>query len=220
MRRDINSFDANICRSCAASFQATPVTSCRRCFSVLEKEDDSKNLCCSPCARLPAPAFEQLLACYLYKDGVRQLIHKLKYTNRPYLAKTLARLIQDRLTPDFNITAFDALVPVPLHPARHREREFNQAELIARQIGEQYDRPILTALRRLKNTQPQSTLDEKTRWTNMEDAFEITRPSLVKNKSLLVIDDIVTTTATTRAASLCLKNAGARSVCVLAFAKG
>jgi competence protein ComFC len=111
-------------------------------------------------------------------------------------------------------------VPVPLHPARHREREFNQAELIARQIGEQYDRPILTALRRLKNTQPQSTLDEKTRWTNMEDAFEITRPSLVKNKSLLVIDDIVTTTATTRAASLCLKNAGARSVCVLAFAKG
>ena len=220
LRRGMNTFDANICRPCAASFEATPVTSCRHCSASLNQEDDLKTLRCVACSRIPEPAYERLTACYLYKDGVRHLIHKLKYANRPYLTKTLERLIQNRLAPGFNFKQFDALVPIPLHPARLREREFNQAELIARQIGVRCERPVLSALRRTKRTRPQSLLDEKTRWANMENAFDVTRPALIKGKNLLLIDDIVTTTATTRAASLCLKNAGVASVSVLAFAKG
>jgi competence protein ComFC len=220
LRRGINTFDANICRACAAAFQATPLQSCRRCSDPLTPDDDIQNLCCSRCLRDPAPAYDRLTTCFLYKDGVRHLIHKLKYANRPYLSKTLVRLMQHKPKLDLNIADFDALVPIPLHPARQREREFNQAELIARQIAVWHERPVLPALRRHKNTRPQSALDEKNRWANMQDAFRVARPESVKDKNLLLIDDIVTTTATTRAASRCLKDAGASRVTVLAFAKG
>ncbi len=219
IRRDINAYDAHLCRSCAAAFKVTPPVSCRSCGEPLRADDDGTRLSCQRCLDRPLPAYQDLTTCYLYQGGIRTLIHKFKYANRPYLAATIFRLMDERLT-DARLTAFDAVVPVPLHPVRLREREFNQAELIAELLARRWQRPLIKALTRKVNTRPQSILTQTERKANVSEAFEIRTAAAIQGKRLLLVDDIVTTTATTRAASRCLKDAGAGQICVLAFAKG
>lgn len=155
---------------------------------------------------------EQVYAPYPYEGAARELIRCLKYD----CVRDAAGLLGREMAACIGGEAFDALVPVPLHRVRLRERGFNQAELLSRAVGEQKSIPVLPALSRLRETGQQAKLEKERRIKNMEDAFQACEK--VKGLRLLLVDDVCTTGATARDCARALRAAGAQSVslCVAA----
>ncbi len=118
---------------------------------------------------------------------------------------------------DFN--QFDLIMPIPLHPTRLRERGYNQSALIAQKLSKEFNIPLINNnLIRIRNTPSQTNLNKKERWTNIKGAFKIKYPTNINKKFTLLIDDLLTTGATTSEAALTLKKSGAKKVGVLTIA--
>jgi len=119
----------------------------------------------------------------------------------------------------FDINQFDVIIPIPLFVSRLRERGYNQSRLLAQEISQKY-RISLSAdnLTRIRNTEHQTLLSEKERWTNIVGAFRIKDPAKFFGKNILIIDDLLTTGATASEAALTLKNAGTKTVGILTLA--
>lgn len=118
-----------------------------------------------------------------------------------------------------DIEQFDFMVPIPLHPTRKRERGYNQSFLLASQLSRIFNINLnINLLIKTKNTKNQSLLSKKERWTNITGAFKIKNPNEVNNKSILLIDDLLTTGATSSEAAKALKSAGAKTVGVFTLA--
>ena len=194
---------------------------CADCVSFMRKTAGvaEPNAPLRPCGKEKSHPYQKLFSCYIYEGTTRELIHKFKYGNRPYLYKSIIRLMTETLSPEL-FNDIDGLIPIPLHRVRQREREFNQAQLLARGLAGVFKKPVLTNLIRIKNTKPQSSLSKSEKISNLKNSFCVTDLLSVKNKNLLLIDDVVTTCSTVNEASCILKNAGARNISVLAFAKG
>ncbi|MFH1691249.1 MAG: phosphoribosyltransferase family protein [Candidatus Omnitrophota bacterium] len=116
--------------------------------------------------------------------------------------------------------AIDYLVAIPLHPARLREREFNQSELIAKELSRELQKPLVPALKKIRHTKSQTALNRTQRLLNLAGAFAINDNICIKDKNILLVDDVATTTATITEAASLLKKSGAHSICALTFAKG
>jgi ComF family protein len=115
----------------------------------------------------------------------------------------------------------DAIVPVPLHPRKKREREFNQAEYLAAALGRTFDVPVMTVeLRRIKDTVTQTALDAEARAANLRDAFAVRKPGAFEGKNVVLVDDVFTTGATMDSCAKVLRVAGAKRVTALAVARG
>ena len=118
-----------------------------------------------------------------------------------------------------DIEQFDIIVPIPLFPSRLRERGYNQSQLLAEQIARNYHINLsLNNLVRTRNTEHQTFLSEKERWTNINGAFTIKNSTKFSGKNVLIIDDLLTTGATACEAAGTLKDAGAQTVGVLTLA--
>jgi ComF family protein len=165
---------------------------------------------CGACRR-GDHAFDFARSLFLFNDPMRGIIHHLKYSARVSLAKPLGEPLRDCLA----LGGFEAnvVVPVPLHRARVRERGFNQAELLARQLRLQVDARLL---KRRKNTPSQTGLSRSQRALNLSAAFEV-RGS--PPETVLVVDDVYTTGSTLHEVAKTLKRAGARRVEVLTVAR-
>jgi ComF family protein len=154
---------------------------------------------------------------------MRDAIHELKYSGRTVLATPLGRLLAEagpEVVPVALDEWADALVPVPLHPARLAERGFNQAELLLAPCRSAWGLPVLGhALVRTRATLPQTDLDAEARRANVRDAFRVRRPAEVAGRRLLLVDDVLTTGATAGSAARALRAAGATAVGVLALAR-
>jgi ComF family protein len=164
--------------------------------------------------------FDRAFAPCIYEGPVKDLIHEFKYRKNDYLASTLSALMIDFIREyDIPVSSVDTIIPMPLHPARLREREFNQAELLAKCIASVYTKTVSTDnLVRLRHTRNQAELQGADRLENVKDCFSVKMPGLVKGKNILLIDDVLTTGATSSEASRTLKNAGANTVFVLTLA--
>lgn len=114
-----------------------------------------------------------------------------------------------------------SVMPIPLHPKRKKERGFNQSELLGKILAEKYNLPLLAkALSRDKETKPQAELKNwDDRRQNLQNAFSAALPDQIKNKNIILIDDIYTSGATTKDAVRALCQAGAKKIIVLVFAK-
>ncbi|MBA7630500.1 hypothetical protein ES703_38022 [subsurface metagenome] len=149
---------------------------------------------------------------------MRQAIHQLKYRNIRALVVPLAKLLRDYLIT--NPVPGEILVPVPMHQKRLRERGYNQSGLLARELGKLTDLTVVDdCLIRQRHTPPQartSTVDE--RRSNIADAF-VCRDQRLRNKQVLLIDDVATSGATLDACAAVLKASGAASVWGLVMAK-
>ena len=116
--------------------------------------------------------------------------------------------------------AFQSILPVPLHPKRLREREFNQCVLLARPLAARLGIPLdLDAVERVRHTPSQSSLPEPDRRKNLRDAFRVRRPEFVKGRSILLLDDVYTTGATLEELARSLLSAGALKVSGLTLAR-
>ncbi len=157
-------------------------------------------------------------------ESIRSLIHALKYQRVRTLAKVFGQLLAD-YSLMFKVVFPEELlvIPLPLHNRRKRIRGFNQSELISKEFIIQAGSPRgfsidTDTLLRVKNTKPQVELSGEERRQNMADAFAVSQPDLVKNKTVLLMDDVKTTGATLEEAARALKEAGAKKVWAITVA--
>lgn len=173
-------------------------------------DDDMKEKC-SDCERY-AHYFERGVAAFSYNDEIKRSMYRFKYQNRREYAAFFSKTLYDLKGATIRSWHVDAIVPVPLHPARQKKRGYNQAELIARELGAYLGVPVVTDLIvRIVNTTPQKELNDKQRVKNTKSAFQVTKNS-VQYKYIVLIDDIYTTGATLDACSLVLKSAGCERI--------
>lgn len=155
------------------------------------------------------------------KSVVLEAIHRFKYQRALWFENFLADLFLREALPVLRGQAWNFIVPVPLHSLKQREREFNQAEILARHLSAATGVPLNTALlRRVASTMTQTRLSKPQRAANMRGAFAA-RPGLKLNgERVVLVDDVFTTGATTNACALALRSAGAGEVCVWTVARG
>ena len=148
--------------------------------------------------------------------GVRDVVFDLKYRGIRALAPDMGELLARHME-SVRLGA-DLIVPVPLHRRRERERGYNQAALLARDLSRRTGLPVAPALRRTRDTPPQvATVGPEERRANIEGAFECVAD--VRGRRVLLVDDVVTTGSTMGACATPLKAAGASKVLGLAFAR-
>jgi ComF family protein len=165
---------------------------------------------CGDCRR-GDHAFDFARSLFVFTEPMRGILHHLKYSGRVSLARPLGRQLRDQFV-DEGFRATVAL-PVPLHRSRERERGFNQAELLARQLGLRVDCKLL---RRRKNTPSQTGLTRSQRTINLSAAFEVrAKPP----ECVVVVDDVYTTGSTVHEIARTLKRAGTTRVEVLTVAR-
>jgi ComF family protein len=174
----------------------------------------------SPAAIADPPVFNRARAVCRYDDVARELVHKLKFGDRPELGEALANMML--LAGAELLEGADLLVPVPLHRVRLWTRRFNQAAVLTRIIAKRRNLPVeLKALARVKHTRPQVGLSRPQRADNLQGAFRVAKSArpLIEGRRIVMIDDVLTTGATANAASRALLRAGAISVDVLTFTR-
>jgi len=155
------------------------------------------------------------------RGEVLDVIHRYKYSRALWFEPFLADLLITRAMPELAKSEWNWIVPVPLHPARQREREFNQAERLARRLGKATNIPLnRRVLRRVRATPTQTLLSRQERVTNTRNAFAVSKGTRLNGERVLLVDDVMTTGATTSACAGALLAAGAGEVCVWTVARG
>ena len=170
---------------------------------------------CALC-RLGLRGFDAVYSYGSYEGSLRELIHLFKYTGVRPLAGTFGRFLIQALPRD---AGFDVIVPMPLHWFKRWRRGFNQAEVLAREVGKKWGVPVRNLVRRRKATRPQAGLTNAKRRANVQGAFHIRRGRPLAGMRVLLVDDVVTTGATASACARVLKRAGAAHVALLALAR-
>ena len=174
---------------------------------------------CDECAISP-PRYGKLRTIAFYHTTLQQAIHLFKFEKKRVLAQHLIQLINAHIPSDCSVSAYDFVLPIPIHKKRLRERGFNQAALLADGIAKAEGVPVLTdALVRKRHTVAQSSLDSAARQQNIIGAFEVRAPDVIRDKRLLIIDDVFTTGATIREAVSELWTADPAEIDVLTLAR-
>jgi len=205
------------CRTCWEQIPVITEPTCSLCGDLLPEK--LLNLC-KHCQSTP-PSMDRVIAATYYESVVRTAIHQFKFCQKTGLGKPLGQLILSRLPANLDISAYQAIISVPLHPQRQRQRGYNQSTILAKEISKTLQIPLIRRnLRRIRQTDEQALLtDRKSRHVNIKGAFRLVDPSSVAGKAVIVVDDVVTTGATVSECARILKRAGAQSVIVLTIAR-
>jgi ComF family protein len=196
-----------LCAGCLARIPRFSTVLCVRCLAAGRVAVD--------CAGHPGFAAR---AAWIYDESAALVVHALKYGERPGLGEPLgaemARTLPQGYRPDL-------VLEVPLHRARRRERGYNQAAVLADAVAEALAAPRLPgALTRVRPTRPQARLGPAERRANLAGAFRVERPGSLAGRSVLIVDDVLTTGATLEACLGPLRRAGAEATAIaLAWAQ-
>jgi ComF family protein len=173
---------------------------------------------CATCKNQP-PHIDAAHAAVSYGFPWAKLVHDFKFHDKPAWARSMATLMRSTPWVDPALDAADWVLPMPLSPERLRQRGFNQAFLIARELAPQLVNNTL--LLRIQDTPAQSSLPRRERLANVEHAFAIEplQRHRLKGKRIVLVDDVMTSGASINAAALTLKQAGAQHVTALVFAR-
>ena len=174
------------------------------------------------CQRACGPRGFDVARSYGLQEGVlRDLVTRLKYGGEQALGEPLGQLVLEAAQDHFTVQEYEAIVPIPLHASRQRERGFNQAFLLARPLAREARIPIVHALQRSAAATPQVGQPSAARSANMQGAFALNPRSKEKvgKRNVLLVDDVMTTGATVHEAARALKRAGATRVDVVTLAR-
>ena len=215
-----------LCETCIQSFAPLLPPFCDRCGG----RPEAGHSLCAECEAGRPPPYAWSQAMGQYGGALRRAIHRFKYEGKTALAEPLGTLLARSLDrpPSPLLTStlgepltFDLVVPIPLHPSRLRQRGFNQAERLARVVARQRDWTLdAKGLVRTRRTQSQVSLDGRQRARNLRGAFACRKPFYFEGKSVLVVDDVLTTGSTLHEAARVIGESGAARVCVAALARG
>ena len=202
-----------VCPACKTQLPLHAKSSCVVCGKAMDGSLVGAGIVrCGDC-RLKPPPVDATVAALRYEGTGRQLIHRFKFGGMRKIAGTLAPIICSRIHVRPDMGNADLIVPIPLHRGRLFARGYNQAYLLAMEIGCILSIPVSAGLieRRL-DTPSQSSLTRQKRFANMKKAFCVTDTAVLKGTAILLVDDVMTTGATIFEAAKTLKKAGARRV--------
>ncbi|MBN2804706.1 MAG: ComF family protein [Deltaproteobacteria bacterium] len=195
---------------------------CTRCAD--QFENSNKNHLCSSCIKHP-PQFKKIYPAFLYGGPIADAVLKMKFEPCSALTGILGKImiseIKKRNTDNDIKGTIDIIIPIPLHRKRLKQRGFNQSALIAKSLSKEIKIPVdMYNLRRNGNLPPQTGKSRKERLKRLEGVFYLKKPNVYKDKNILLLDDVVTTTATVRAATkMIIEQGGAKSVTVICLAR-
>ena len=208
---------------CASCWETTRVftdddTVCWKCGLFTEAAISHDKRQSIRCGRCDDEAFSRARACGFYEGALRASILELK--RQPHIATRLAHLMFDAQHCE-PLNSASLIIPVPLHPERERERGFNQALLLGRELSGLSGLPLdeHSVVRRVHTERHRAGMDAKVRRKSVAEAFAVRHPELVAGQRLLLVDDVFTTGATVSACASALKEAGAEAVFVLTVAR-
>lgn len=194
------------CEKCAGRLLKAEAPYCERCGRPKEMPDKI----CKECKDKDM-SFVKNRSTFIYDENMRDIIHRFKYGNHPGYGKHLGGIMAANF--DRHFQKFDLIIPVPLSKQRHRERGFNQSEILAREIALKKGIALCAAnLKRIRDTAAQSGLTAKQRSENLAGAFKASNPSEIDQKTILLVDDIFTTGSTINYCAMELMAAGAHEV--------
>jgi ComF family protein len=208
-----------VCASCLGTVRWIEPPFCQQCASPFSGKV-ADTFVCGYCQDLRF-SFERAVCACRAEGIVRDSIHRFKYKREMYFGPHLADWLLHAARQWIEWGEVDAIVPVPLHPRKKREREFNQAEYLADALSRAFGVGVLTGqLRRVKDTVTQTALDAEERAANLRGAFAVRRAGMFAGHRLVLVDDVFTTGATMDSCAKVLRVAGAQRVIALAVARG
>jgi ComF family protein len=208
-----------VCAQCRSQVKVIRPPFCERCGLPYEGDITTK-FECTNCREMELH-FRSARAAAAASGPVLEAIHRYKYQRALWFEPFLAGLLVSEAEPELRREKWDWIVPVPLHPAKQREREFNQAERLAVRLGAAAGIPVKKdLLRRVAATRTQTLLTREQRAANMRNAFALRPGRQLDGQRIVMVDDVFTTGATTSACARALRNAGAGEICVWTVARG
>ena len=213
------SVEGFVCAGCRSEVRSIEPPFCERCGLPFQGDITTRFECAS--CREAEFHFRSARSAVIARGKMLEVIHRYKYQQGFWFEPFLAELFIGRAAPELAKERWDWLVPVPLHPAKQREREFNQAERLARRLGAATRIPVnKRLLRRIFPTRTQTLLSRDERLANVRNAFSLRSGKSLNGERLVLVDDVFTTGATTNACAGALRKAGAGEVCVWTVARG
>ncbi len=217
--KKINEFDRNICDDCAKKIKERLPPFCVKCGRQLKGSPELIATC--PDCKKDKLCFDRAWSACCYDGLLKDLIHDFKYKKITSLSTDFTALIISFMK-KYNIGK-DAqmILSIPMHPNRLFEREINHADILARDLGNKlgisYSR---NTLKKIKDTPLQSKLKREARIKNLYSSFSLKDVSIVRDKNIMLVDDLFTTGSTVNECSRLLKNSGAKYVEVVTLARG
>jgi ComF family protein len=206
------------CPPCTEGIHFIRSPLCPRCgipFPVAEGNDHL----CGECLVTERP-YAVARAVGLYEKTLLTAIHLFKYRGKIGIGEVLGEIMADYAGGQWDMTVFSLIIPVPLHRKRLRERGFNQAVILARQIAKRFSLPLdFMTLRRERFTAPQVGLGREERCANVRMAFAVRKPEKLAGRKILLVDDVTTTGSTLTECASVLTQAKAESVAILTLAR-
>jgi competence protein ComFC len=217
--------EVGLCGRCFGEMRRLETPYCLKCGDAFDSEDEA--FVCSNCGGRKFH-FSFAFSAYRAEGPLLYLIHQFKYSHQLHLAVPLAQLLAQAFDEPRLRSLLEErpwIVPVPLHPRRQREREYNQAAELARLLAQKLGLTFCPCLRRSRYTVTQTRLDRKDRLQNIRQAFTMKLPRSLRkewpgDQPVLLIDDVLTTGATASACAKILRLGGASDVVVLTLARG
>lgn len=212
------SFQHFLCKAC---YQDLPwiQNACITCASEFTNQhEQNQGMMCGACLQTPPP-YDKCVALFSYQPPVSQLILALKFHRKLAYGRLLAEILAEKANEYYNKHLKpDLIIPMPLHPNRLKERGYNQALELAKPLAKKIDITLSTDLcSRIVDTQTQSSMIANNRRNNVKQAFAV--HASLKNKHILIIDDVITTGSTVCALSQQLQLVGAKTIDVWCCAR-
>lgn len=210
------SSEETVCPACRKKIRFVQEPACMKCGKPLL---DGRKEFCGDCER-KTHYFVQGKSLWLYESEMKRSIYRFKYQNKREYAKGYAREIANRYGHWVGVKNIQAIVPIPLHKKKQKKRGYNQAQILAKELGRIWGLPVYANLLiRIRDTKPQKTLNDAERKNNLKKAFKTTE-NIVQLKHILLIDDIYTTGSTLDAAAEALLAAGAEEIYTCCISTG
>lgn len=216
---DTHRENPDLCNTCFTSFKDITHPFCSICGIPFKSKVEEDHLC-EKCL-VKRPFYDEIRAPYLYEESLMKAIQRMKYSGKSYIVKSVGPLLGIFAKKWINdITEDMIIIPVPLHKKRLKQRGFNQSVLLAKVIS-----PMLSVetdfftLKRIKHTDSQTGLNLKQRKKNMKGAFEVSGKKNIKDKKIILVDDVATTGNTINECARVLKKAGCKKVSGLVLAR-
>ena len=204
--------ERHLCDACRLRLPLHDGPVCAICGAIPDGDVGDSDYVCGACRAL-RPAFAKARSAARFSGGARDMVLAFKYNQATWLREDLADLLEGCVRARFESAAIDAVAPVPLHPSRLRARTYNQSALLARSLAERLGcdfRPGLHA--RLRPTPTQTRLGASGRRQNVRGAFAAVEPEWASGRTVLVVDDVMTTGATLHECARALRAVGALQV--------
>lgn len=211
---------AGICCGCWSGIRPLLAPLCDRCGHPLGSfPANPPPHTCIPCGKNPPP-FRSARSLGSYDDSLREILKQFKYTGRTEIGPILGTFMVSCLRLQMPAREWDGVIPVPLHRYKQWQRGFNPAEILARSVARATGLPLLRRiLVRIRPTSTQASLPKSERRRNVRNAFRVRRCGSVRGRTLLLVDDVLTTGATAAECSGQLLRSGARAVDLLTAAR-